>query len=227
MNGKVRTILVVDDNEAGRYATSRMLRQAGFEVKEAATGAEALRISAEQPDLVVLDVNLPDMSGLEVCKRIKKSPVTEAIPVLHLSATCVDKKSRMTGLDSGADGYLVQPVGPDELVATINALLRMKRAEEQAKKAVEERDRTIKQLEEALLHVRTLSALLPICMICKKIRNDQGYWQQIESYISEHTNSQFTHGICEDCLKKHYPEQWEETEIDKAVDNRGDPGDEK
>lgn len=225
MNGKDRTILVVDDNEAGRYATSRMLRQAGFEVKEAATGAEALKISMEKPDLLVLDVNLPDINGLEVCKRIKGDFATETIPVLHLSATSVDTKSRVTGLDSGADAYLVQPVGPEELVATINALLRMKRAEEQAKKAVEERDRTIKQLGEALDQVRTLSALLPVCMHCKKIRNDQGYWQQIETYISEHTDTQFTHGICEDCMKKYYPEDWEETKKDEAVINSGDPGD--
>lgn len=227
MDNQDRTILVVDDDEAGRYATSRILRQMGFAVKEASTGAEALRISMEKPDLVVLDINLPDMSGLEVCKRIKASPVTKTIPVLHLSATYIDTKSRVTGLDSGADGYLIHPVESEELVATINALLRMKRAEELASKAIEERDRTIKQLGEALLQVKTLRALLPICMHCRKIRDDQGYWQQIEAYFSKHTETQFSHGICEDCLKKHYPEDAEEPKEGEAVDNSGDRGDAK
>ncbi|MBU1052637.1 MAG: response regulator transcription factor [Proteobacteria bacterium] len=227
MNVKDRTILVVDDNEAGRYSISHILRQAGFKVKEAATGAEALEISAQKPDLVVLDINLPDINGLEVCKRIKESPVTATIPVLHLSATFIDTKSRVTGLDSGADGYLVQPVGSDELLATINALLRMKSAEEKAKKAVEEHDRTIKQLKEALLQVKTLSDLLPICMHCKKIRDDQGYWNQIEEYINKYTDTRFSHCICEDCMKNLYPEYWEETKKGKAVDNSGDSVDAK
>lgn len=224
MNEKNRTILVVDDDEAGRYTTSHLLRKAGFEVKETATGAEALKIATEKPDLMVLDVHLPDINGIEVCKRIKESPGTEDVLVLHLSAIYVDTKSRVTGLDSGADGYLVNPVESDELIATINALLRMKRAEEQAKKAVEERDRTIKQLEKALQQGRTLRALLPICMHCKKIRDDQGYWQQIETYITEHTNTMFSHGICKDCAKKYYPEDFEKMEKGKFVDNSGDAG---
>jgi CheY-like chemotaxis protein len=80
------TILNVDDDDASRYATSRILRQAGFEIIEAATGAEALRLAKENPDLVILDVNLPDMDGFEVCERIKADPATSLIPVLHLSA---------------------------------------------------------------------------------------------------------------------------------------------
>ena len=127
------TILHVDDNEANRYVVSRMLRQAGFEFKEAATGEAALRLVAEQqPDLIILDVQLPDISGFEVCRRLKANPVTSSIPVLHLSASFVKSKDKVQGLESGADGYLAQPVEPIELIATVKALLRIRQAEEAA-----------------------------------------------------------------------------------------------
>jgi PAS domain S-box-containing protein len=124
------TILHVDDTDAQRYAISRVLRHAGFEVLEARTGRQALEIVEQLPDLVILDVNLPDISGFAVCKQIKANEATARIPVLHLSATMVSTGARVAGLDGGADGYLVQPVEPEELVATIRALLRVRKAEE-------------------------------------------------------------------------------------------------
>ena len=123
-------ILHVDDTDAQRYAISRVLRHAGFEVLEARTGQQALDIVKRLPDLVILDVNLPDISGFAVCKQIKANEATSRIPVLHLSATMVSTDARVAGLDGGADGYLVQPVEPDELVATIRALLRVRKTEE-------------------------------------------------------------------------------------------------
>jgi PAS domain S-box-containing protein len=123
-------VLNVDDYEAGRYATSRVLRQAGFDVHEAATGMDALRlVQAEHPDLVLLDVNLPDVDGFEVCRQIKTRPDTAGIPVLYLSAAYRTAEHRVQGLDLGADGYLTQPVEPRELVATVNALLRSREVE--------------------------------------------------------------------------------------------------
>lgn len=124
------TILHVDDTDAQRYAIARVLRHAGFEVLEARTGQQALDIVKRLPDLVILDVNLPDISGFAVCKQIKANELTARVPVLHLSATMVSTGARVAGLDGGADGYLVQPVEPDELVATIRALLRVRKAEE-------------------------------------------------------------------------------------------------
>jgi PAS domain S-box-containing protein len=126
---KNKTILAVDDSEANRYALVRMLRKAGYGVKEASTGADALRQAADQPDLIILDVNLPDLSGREVCRQLKADPATAAIPVLHLSASFVDSDNRAEGLEGGADGYLTYPVEPRELVANIEALLRARRAE--------------------------------------------------------------------------------------------------
>jgi PAS domain S-box-containing protein len=136
-------VLNVDDYEAGRYATSRVLRQAGFEVREAATGTDALRlVESEHPDLVLLDVNLPDVDGFEVCRQIKTRPDTSGIPVLYLSAAYRAAEHRVQGLDLGADGYLTQPVDPRELVATVNALLRSREVEA-AVRASEERFRAL------------------------------------------------------------------------------------
>ena len=127
------TVLHVDDNEANRYVVMRILQNAGFTVVEAATGAAGLEALAQhQPELVILDVQLPDLSGFEVCRRIKSNPETAFIPVLHLSASFVKSQDKAEGLDSGADGYLAQPVEPIELLATVRSLLRIRRAEESA-----------------------------------------------------------------------------------------------
>ncbi|MEZ0229038.1 MAG: response regulator [Planctomycetota bacterium] len=127
--GAVSLILVVDDNEANLYTMGRILRRAGFGVLEARTAAEALLKARTRPDLIVLDVNLPDRSGFEVCQDIRRDPDTRSICVLHVSASYVQARDRVHGLDLGADGYLVHPIDPKELVATTSALIRARRAE--------------------------------------------------------------------------------------------------
>lgn len=128
---KPRTrILCVDDTEAQRYALSRILRNAGFDVLEATTGEQALEMMESRPDLVVLDVNLPDISGFDVCRIIKSRETSARTPVLQVSATHVNTRARVEGLEGGADAYLAQPIDADELTATIGALLRVKQAEE-------------------------------------------------------------------------------------------------
>ena len=119
-------ILLVDDNAVGRYALSRLLRREGFDVIEAATGQEALRraAAAPPPDLIILDVKLPDMSGLTVCHTLKQQPATAHLPVLHLSAVYVQDSDKVQGLESGADAYLAGPIDPPVLLATLRALLR-------------------------------------------------------------------------------------------------------
>ncbi len=127
-------ILNVDDDEGSRYAVSRVLERAGFEVGEAASGEEALLIARrERPDLVLLDVNLPDITGFDVCRRLKREPETAGIPVMHITASYSRTGDQTAGLDAGADAYLVEPVEPEVLVATIRAVLRARHAEEQAR----------------------------------------------------------------------------------------------
>ncbi|HEY9812998.1 MAG TPA: response regulator, partial [Candidatus Sericytochromatia bacterium] len=144
------TILNVDDSTVGRYAITRTLQQAGFAVKEAATGQEALRLAAQLPDLIILDVKLPDMSGFQVCQTIKANPETFSIPILHLSAKYVSSEDKVQGLDSGADAYLVQPVEPIELIATVKALLRIKQAEDIAKSVAQEWNTTFDAINDGI-----------------------------------------------------------------------------
>ncbi|WP_257462147.1 response regulator [Archangium lipolyticum] len=136
MSHREPILLNINDNDANRYAVTRMLRAAGFQVLEGGTGAEALRLSLEsRPDLVILDVKLPDLNGIEVCRRLKADPRTSGMAVLHLSANYVRTENKVEGLESGADGYLTQPVDSAELLATVRSLLRMRRAEEEARAA--------------------------------------------------------------------------------------------
>jgi PAS domain S-box-containing protein len=123
-------LLVVDDTEANRYAVARHLRANGFEVLEAATGQDAIDVAmTQQPDLMVLDIKLPDISGLEIARRLRNDRRTADIPILHLSASFTDSASRARGLDNGADGYLTHPVDPLVMLATIRSLLRAREAE--------------------------------------------------------------------------------------------------
>lgn len=141
-------ILVVDDTDSLRYAITRSLREAGYEVIEARNGAQGLALAAELPDLITLDVNLPDMSGLEVCRRLKSNEATAHIPVLQVSATFVDADSRVRGLEGGADAYLTEPASRGELVATVGALLRIKNAERFARVQAHEAEQAREQLTE-------------------------------------------------------------------------------
>jgi PAS domain S-box-containing protein len=139
----LHTVLVVDDNPATRYSTSRVLRAAGFKIEEAASGTEALA-HARKGGIsgVVLDVHLPDMDGFDVCRAIRAEPATEHLPVVHLSATHVADEDRVTGLNAGADAYMVHPAEPAVLVATIQALIRARTAEEKLRRS-EQRFRAI------------------------------------------------------------------------------------
>jgi PAS domain S-box-containing protein len=148
-------ILVVDDFEDGRVVASTFLRHAGFEVVEAVNGTQALALAAEGPDLVLLDINLPDIDGFEVCRRLKGSPATAVIPIVHLSAAHREIDDRVQGLEGGADAYLTLPVRSEELIATVNSVLRIHRAEAELRKSQERYRRLI---DTALEGVWTLDA---------------------------------------------------------------------
>src|SRR5262245_577149 len=123
------TVLVVDDVADARDLASTVLSLGGYSVIEAASGAEALRRVEDGPDLVVLDVHLPDMDGFEVCRRIKENPTSATMPVVQVSAVFSRTEHRVRGLTGGADAYLTKPFEPDLLVATVNALMRLRTAE--------------------------------------------------------------------------------------------------
>ncbi|HEY0886027.1 MAG TPA: response regulator [Ramlibacter sp.] len=124
------TLLVVDDNPATRYSTARVLRAAGFRTAEAATGGEALELARSGVSAVVLDVDLPDINGFDVCRKLRSRPQTALLPVVHLSAIYAKSEDRVAGFNAGADAYLIHPVEPAVLVATLQALIRARMAED-------------------------------------------------------------------------------------------------
>ena len=146
-----RTVLVCDDTDANRYTTARWLRNAGYRVVEATTGAEALELAQQGVDLVVLDVRLPDRSGFDVLRTLKASRRLRDIPVIHLSASFTTSEWRTHGLEAGADAFLTQPVQPRELVATVRSLLRIREAEERVRNAAREWRATFDALDQAVI----------------------------------------------------------------------------
>lgn len=138
----MESILNVDDYAPGRYARTRVLQQAGFVVFEAATGKEALEQAAmHNPSLVLLDVNLPDIGGFEVCRQMRSDPRMFSSTILHLSASNIQAHHQITGLEGGADGYLVEPIDPAVLIATVKAFFRARQAEEALRRSNEELER--------------------------------------------------------------------------------------
>ncbi|MCB2173771.1 response regulator [bacterium] len=197
-------ILVVDDTPDLLQATTRVLRSAGARVHEAVDGQSCLTaVRQHLPDLVLLDVELPDLLGYEICRRIKSDESLKAVYVVMLSSRMTTSDDQSEGLESGADGYITRPLPNRELLARVESIARIIRAER-------ERDRLITQLQQALETIKTLSGMLPICASCKKIRNDTGYWEEVESYVKRHSDAEFTHGICPTCAKKLYGDLYDE-----------------
>lgn len=192
------SILVVDDNPNILLATATLLRSVGYFVLEARTGAACLRVVRESdPDLILLDIQLPDISGCEISRQIRADKGIRQPYVVLLSGSRITSDKQAESLESGADGCLVRPISNRELLARIQAIVRIIWIER-------DRDFLIENLEKALDAIKTPSGIVPICASCKKIRDDQGYWEEVESYVKKHSTAEFTHGICPDCVKKFY-----------------------
>jgi DNA-binding response OmpR family regulator len=200
-------VLVTDDDPDTLLLTTMLLRDEGFDVLEARTGEECLRLVEElQPDVVLLDVMLPDTRGTEVCKKIKNDPELQSTFVVLVSGVLVSSDYQAEGLNVGADGYIVKPMTNREFIARVQSMVRIKRAETTLREKEAEQQKLIAQLREALAEIKTLKGFIPICASCKKIRDDEGYWNQLEAYITEHTEAVFTHGICPQCAAKYEEE---------------------
>lgn len=202
MTGGTR-ILVTDDSPDVLLLTRMVLEDEGHEVLESSTGKECLEsVRNHRPDIVLLDVMLPDMTGIDVCRQIKADPTLSDTFVILVSGVRVSPDYQADGLNVGADGYLVKPITNRELVARVQSMIRIKGAEDALRQKEKEQERLILQLQDALLEIKTLKGFIPICASCKQIRDDAGYWNQLEAYISKHTEAVFTHSICPQCADK-------------------------
>jgi len=201
-------ILLAEDDPLYARLLQRLL-EGEYEVGLARDGVEAWEaLQAENPpQLAVLDWLMPRMDGIEVCRRVRQRP--EMASTYMILLTSRDRiKDILAGFEAGADDYLVKPCDPEELRARVRVGRRV--VELQSALAAH-----VTQLEQALARVRQLQGLLPICAYCKRIRNDENYWEQLETYVSAHSEASFSHGICPNCYQSIMKPQIESIRADK------------
>ena len=188
--------LIADDDRIATEILSTALQRMNIVVSVANDGGGAWELLAagDAPSLAIIDWMMPTVDGLELCRRIRQNPAHAHMYVILLTGRD-DRKDVVAGLDAGADDYIVKPFDPDELRARVQVGIRVLTLQERLA------DR-VAALQEALTRVKRLQGLLPICSYCKRIRGDDQYWQQVDSYIVEHSDAQFTHGICPPCSEK-------------------------
>ena len=192
-------ILVVDDDPDILAATARIVESQGCTVLRASSGTHGKALAKqERPDLVLLDVMLPDMDGTDLCRDLKSDPALAGMFIVLTSGVKTSSPDQADGLECGADGYIARPVSNREFKARVDALVRILVSER-------ERDRLIKELQEALSKVKQLSGLLPICSYCRKIRDDKGYWNQVEEFLQENSGVELGERICPACAKTLFP----------------------
>lgn len=192
-------ILIAEDDRTSRTMLAAVLRKCAHEVVEAEDGAAALRImqGTGAPRVAILDWMMPGVDGLEVCRRLRES-CGEHPPYIIMLTSRSSSEDIVTGLEFGADDYLVKPYIVGELKARVGVGCRMVQLQDTLSAKIDE-------LNEALASIRTLQGIIPICSYCRKIRDDQEGWRLLEEYVCAHTDAQFSHGICPDCLKQRFP----------------------
>ncbi len=178
MNTKKKLILIVEDNPTNEIMLEELLSVNGYEVTSASDANHAfMQIKEKFPDLILLDVMMPGMDGFEVCQELKSNLKTKHIPVIFITG-CANTEDIVKGFKVGGVDYITKPFNKDELLARVSTHIEIK----------------------------TLRSLLPICAACKKIHNDEGYWQSIEEYFEGQNIAEFITTFCDDCAKKIYLE---------------------
>jgi len=189
-------VLIAEDDRVTGELLARTLQRWDFETTLVADGGLAwdfLRTSTE-PTLAILDWMMPEVDGPEVCRRVRAELGLANMYLLLVTAR-EGRGDVIAGLDAGADDYIVKPFDPEELRARVAVGVRVLTLQQKLAERVEE-------LQAALSNVKQLRGLLPICSYCKRIRGDDQYWQQVEGYVAEHSDAQFSHGICPSCYAK-------------------------
>ena len=187
-------ILIAEDDPVSRLVLTTNLVNWGHEVVTAVNGMEAWQASQQEdaPRLVILDWMMPELEGPEVCRRIREMP-TAVSPYIILLTARQGTKEVVAGMQAGADDYLTKPYIREELRVRVEVGVKM--IDLQQKLADQ-----IVELKEAAERVKSLQGIIPICGYCKKVRDDEDYWQNVESYIATHSEAEFSHGVCPSCF---------------------------
>ncbi|MCB5254607.1 MAG: response regulator [Candidatus Cloacimonadaceae bacterium] len=198
-------IYVADDDEINLKLIKTVLNQAGFQnLKLYMSGKSMMdELTHNRPDLLLLDIMMPGFSGYDVLEWIKHDPALKNIPIIMITAAALDENMEplSRSFELGAMDYISKPFSNLELVQRVKSALRMEKQRQ--------------ELEAAANQIRSLEKLIPICSYCKKIRADKDYWQEVEAYISEHTDTMFSHSICPDCYEAHVKPQLDKVKKDR------------
>ena len=196
---RTRVLLAEDETVTRRLLEAQMTRF-GFDVVSVADGLRAWEVlqSPDAPSLVVLDWNMPGLDGPDVCRKIRESARTGYTYMLLVTARNA-KSDVVQGLSAGADDFISKPVDPDELHARLRTGERIVRLEQTL-------GQQVKELQAAAEHVKELQGMIPICMHCKRIRNQSQIWEKVETYIEQRSDAKFSHALCAECLDAHYPD---------------------
>jgi len=207
-------VLVADDEPVSRTVVGAMLRKSGYPVLFATDGEEAWEqlSSNDPPPIALLDWEMPGLQGPEVIRRLRERETSTPTYVILLTSR--DSSADIVqGLRAGADDYVTKPANEDELIARVNVGTRVV----QLQTALADR---VRSLEEALANVKALQTLLPMCAYCKSVRNDQNYWEKVETYFTQHANVAFTHSYCPNCYERFVRPELEALEDAKAAQDK-------
>ena len=204
-------VLIAEDDAVSRHLLEATLAKWGYEVVVTTDGLQALEVlsRADAPSLAILDWMMPGLDGAQVCLKARELAGERLLYMILLTAKG-RKEDIVEGLTAGADDYVIKPFDRSELKARISAGERILRLQAELASRV-------KELELALTNVKLLQGLLPICCYCKKIRDDKNYWQQVDTYVADHSEAQFTHGICPDCRDKIVKPELERLKLEQEV----------
>lgn len=206
------SILIVEDSPDQQALLRAILRKAGhtdvLSADSATSAAKVLNLTGdsttEHIDLILMDVLMPGQDGVETCRQIKRCAHLQDIPVIMVTAKS-DLSNLQDAFAAGAMDFISKPVSSIELLARVSSALLLKQEMDRRKNRELELRRSNEELQKALKEVKVLRGLIPICASCKKVRNDGGFWQQLEEYLGEHSEAEFSHGLCQPCIKKLYP----------------------
>lgn len=206
-------VLIAEDDSVSRRVLETLLRRWGYEVTTTVDGETAWQLLQEPnaPSLAILDIMMPGIDGLELCRRLRHLP-TSTPPYIILLTANQGVREIVKGIEAGADDYLTKPYDRDELRVRVQVGARIIELQRKLSERVE-------QLEVALNHVKQLQGILPICSYCKRIRNDRNYWQHVESYVSDHSQAEFSHGICPSCYETTVKPQLELLQISQSAES--------
>jgi CheY-like chemotaxis protein len=200
MNTQTPFVVIVDDVHDNVRILHHCLKDEGYSFAVARNAGELFQLlDARTPTLVLLDVMLPDMDGFSAAARIRADPRFSDLPIIFVTARA-ERDDRLRGFSLGGVDYVTKPFDAAEVRERVRIHIALRQA-------MEEQRRLNQELQAALDRVKTLEGIIPICAKCKKVREDDGFWTQVEKYIADHTGALFSHGLCPDCAREYFPQE--------------------